>query len=462
MAHELSTSPTSAETVVDALLSAPEGLTRSQLSDRTGLSPATLVALLKNTGSERSQGDAVAPPYSRGRLAELLEAADESLPPRGGRVGVPPTMLRIRAGAAYVVGVDIGRRHVSVAVGDAHGRMLRDPQTDKLLLRQKDGLLADTSPWEALDAATDSVADVVARAGATHGVASGDFAGIGVSVASAIDPQSGRFRPGWLADDWSGIRLDREFSERLRARGLTCPLVTDKDANLGVLAEQRWGSGGDASDFMYVKWSHGISAGILVGGRLHRGTGGSAGAFEHTPLPAVELPQRQLARGAWDPDPGFTCQRCGKVNCLEAMIGGDRLVHQVRAAYAPGFFRSGPSLEEIKARARGDAQGHEASILQSAATRLGHALGGVVNLLNPEFVVIGGMFERDDYDLLAAPVHKGMRDVAIAPAYRDVDLRFSDQSVLIGTLAAVIQSGLVTSFLLERAAARPGVRSTVA
>jgi predicted NBD/HSP70 family sugar kinase len=262
-----------------------------------------------------------------------------------------------------------------------------------------------------------------------------------------------------MADDWHGIRPIKELKERLRARGLTCPLVIDKDANLAALAEQRWGVGVETSDFVFVKWAHGLSAGVMMGGQLLRGVGGSAGALGHIPIVKIERErddeEEEFPHELWEPDSKFRCRRCGKVDCLEAMIGIDRLIREVGRNRGLSE-KNWPTIDDIRLAALTDRAGIEARFLKGAAKRLGNALGAVVNLLNPEFVVIGGSFRRSDYDLLAERVQQGLRHVAIAPTYRDADVRFSDQNVIEGALASVIDHGKVASFLLKKVdASRP-------
>lgn len=458
MARDSAAGLSSAGAVIDALLATPQGLTRSELRDATGLSAATLVGLLKNpsngNGSARSGSGRNGKAAQPGRLAELVDQPATDSGGEGRRAGAPAARHRVRPDKAYILGIDLGRHHVAAAAGDALGRVLERPGTQEPWVKRTDSLDVDSAPWEALDTAADFVADLVAELEHERGIHRGEFAGIGVAVTSAIEP-TGLFRPGWMADAWHGVRPIKELEERLRARGLACPLVIDKDANLAALAEQRWGVGAGTSDFVWVKWAHGLSAGVVMRGELVRGAGGSAGAFGHSPIVKVERePDEREDRPSrvWGPEDGFKCRRCGKTNCLEAVIGIDRLVREVSRARRLGDDDPQPTIDEIKRAARNDRTGEEAKILRAAAKRLGNALGAVVNLLNPAFVVIGGSFGRDDYDFLASPVQQGLQHVAIAPTYRDVDVRFTDQNVIAGTLAALIDHGEVTSFLLRKVA----------
>jgi predicted NBD/HSP70 family sugar kinase len=88
--------------------------------------------------------------------------------------------------------------------------------------------------------------------------------------------------------------------------------------------------------------------------------------------------------------------------------------------------------------------------LRAAAKRLGNALGTITNLLNPQVIVIGGLFGRSHSGLLNDRIRQGLRDVSISPAYRDVDVQFTDLGIIDGTVASVIASGRLAAFLLAR------------
>ena len=87
----------------------------------------------------------------------------------------------------------------------------------------------------------------------------------------------------------------------------------DNDANLGALAEHAWGAGRDCADLVYVKLATGIGAGIVLDGRLYRGTVGTAGELGHVTLDAR----------------GPLC-RCGNRGCVELSAGGRALLEQAR------------------------------------------------------------------------------------------------------------------------------------
>lgn len=145
-------------------------------------------------------------------------------------------------------------------------------------------------------------------------------------------------------------------------RALGCRCLVEHDANLGALAEHRRGAGRGTSDFVYVTVSTGIGAGLILDGHLYRGYQGSAGEFGHV----IVVPDGPLCN-------------CGHRGCLEAIASGTALARAAGVANAS---------EVTRLAAAGDQKAQ--AILAWAARHLGHALGGLINLLNPEVVALGG------------------------------------------------------------------------
>lgn len=424
--------------VLDVLLSAPrEGVTRAELRDLTGLSPATLVNLLR---------------ANSGRLSDLVEVVNGTAAPTSASGSV--ARYRLRHDVAYALAIELGRQHVRVAIGDALGNVVSDARGAPRD-RTVDEIAVDRDPWRALDIAADAAADLIHEA-QDDNLRRDQFVGIGVSVTSAIEPESKMFRAGNVPDAWEGIRPIEELKKRLERRDLRCPVIIDKDSNHGALAQQRWGAARGVDNFLFVKWAHGVSAGIVLGGRLQRGARGSAGALGHSPLVEIRPPSKETdpPSAVYKPD-SRTCYRCGKSDCLEVMISVDRLRKVVAAKKNLGNDQSlWPSIGEIQQLAMNDPErmtanaNVEAKVLRAAAKRLGNALGAAANLLNPELIVIGGLFTNEHYDLLNDRIRDGMRTVATAPAYRDVDLRFTDFSIIDGIFASVLSGRRLARVLL--------------
>ncbi len=172
----------------------------------------------------------------------------------------------------------------------------------------------------------------------------------------------GRLRSSTIAPSWAGLDIAAAIATRLAIDpGL---VQVENDAHLGALGEQRAGAGRGCADFVYVKASHGLGAGLILGGELYRGASGLTGEIGHAVV---------------DPD-GALC-RCGSRGCLETVVSVDRVRAQVR--YVLGAEHADPLA------AAGE---HPAArrIVLDAGRSLGRALADVCNTLNPQRIVVGG------------------------------------------------------------------------
>jgi predicted NBD/HSP70 family sugar kinase len=148
---------------------------------------------------------------------------------------------------------------------------------------------------------------------------------------------------------------------------------------------------------VFVKVSTGIGAGLLSGGNLLRGALGAAGEIGHIPV----------REGG-----GLPC-RCGNTDCLEAVAGGRRLLERAAEQGRPVA-----GLKElVSLAAEGDPVA--VTLIREAGRRLGEALAGAVNLLNPEVIVLGGDL-AEAYDHLVAGVREVVFQQCTALATRQL------------------------------------------
>ncbi len=196
----------------------------------------------------------------------------------------------------------------------------------------------------------------------------GPVAGVGVSAGAPASAKTGRVfsapnLPGW-GDE--GTPLARSLSENLN----NLPVALDNDANATALAEHRFGAGRGTDDMAFVTVGTGVGAGLILGGRLHRGAQETAGEIGHV---AVET----------DPTRARLCA-CGLRGCLEAYASGPSLV---RIAVENGWNgdASGPAV--IAAARAGDAAC--AHSVTQAGEMLGRGIAALCMVTNPERVVLG-------------------------------------------------------------------------
>jgi fructokinase len=194
---------------------------------------------------------------------------------------------------------------------------------------------------------------------------------VGVGMPGAISPATGVVKNAnstWLI----GRALDRDLAERLER-----PVRLANDANCFALSEAIDGAGEGAEVVFGVILGTGTGGGVVVRGRVLTGANAIAGEWGHNPLPWA----------AGDESPGPPCY-CGRAGCIETFLSGPGLARDHRAV--TGECLDGPQV--VCRAATGDAAA--AATLDRYVDRLARALAGVINLLDPEVIVLGGGLSR--------------------------------------------------------------------
>jgi predicted NBD/HSP70 family sugar kinase/biotin operon repressor len=364
---------------ITALLGSGGPQSRADLARGSGLSRTTVSSLV----NELLAGGLV------------VETDDRGTPYKGGS-GRPPLLVALAVRPGRVAGVDIGHGHVRVAVSDRGARILAEVETPTD---------ADPRGNETLDVA----ADLVRRAADEAGTALEELLTVGLCVPAPIDRRSARVDHAVLPG-WNELAPADELGRRI---GLA--VVVDNDANLGAMAEHQHGAGRGVADLLYVKLASGVGAGLVLGGRLHRGSTGLAGEIGHV-----------LAR-----EGGDVC-RCGSRGCLETEVSTRRLLELLRPIY--------PELD-LQRLLGLDADGATAvrRVLTDAGHTVGRVLAGVCTTLNPARIVVGGSLGASP--TLVAAIRNGVDRYAhpeSAASCEVVSGRFGGRAELMGSLALAI------------------------
>ena len=286
--------------------------------------------------------------------------------------------------APYCLGVDVGGSKLLAVLADRTGMragvsVAATPQT------------ADPSTfWRA-------VKTVCERALAPLGVRSEQIAGIGMAVAGVIDSHSHRTRYSPYAPAVEALDLGTEFE-----RWLGVTPVMDNDANMAALGEQWLGAARGAKDFVYLTLSTGFGAGIVSGGRLVRGAHGYAGE-PGSLCPAAFGTGGAPSEQRWKP----TCTGSAIAELMAAEVETQR-PGAASAITAESVFAQHAAGEPRATRIVGD-----------AVEQLGVSLTRIVDLLDPQMIVIGGGL-ANRWDEYVAPAVSFMRREAFAAPLRDV------------------------------------------
>ena len=352
------------------------------LRDQT---PRTRAELAKLTGLARSTvGARVDALLASGLLAPSGEAAST-----GGR---PPVRFAFNPEARVVVGADLGATHGRIALTDLTGRPLCEIGED---LEITDG------PEVVLDWVTSTTSKMLDLTGRT----AADLIGVGIGLPGPVEHSSGRPMRPPIMPGWDGYDVPAHVS-----RVFDVPVLVDNDVNIMALGEHAVAHP-DVEHLLFVKVATGIGAGIISGGRLHRGAVGAAGDLGHVAAPHA---------------PEVLCS-CGNLGCLEAVASGPAIS---RALAEIGI--TAASNADIVDLVRGGNIPAAHAVRQAGRT-IGEVLATCVSLLNPSVIVIGGSLAQAGESLIA-----GVREVVYG---RSLPLATSNLQIVAATTG--VQAGVI-------------------
>lgn len=349
------------------------GITQVELAESTGLSAATISTIVK----------------------QLLGAGlvETHLTVRSGRRAQLVTLAR-RSG--LVAAVQIGPRQLRVAIGDSERQLL----TEEFMPLPGDHRVDTT-----LDRAALLVVDLVEQMGADLD----ELRGIGVALPTPVDPTSGGVESVGTLRGWDDVNVATVLSERLART-----VLVDNDANLGALAESRFGAAKGMSDVLYVRASYTTGAGMVIGGRIHHGRRGIAGEIGH-----VEV------EGA-----GAICH-CGSRGCLNTVVGAEALIDRLRLSRGPLTLRDIVTLAN-----EGDPGCRQ--VVADAGAAIGAVVAGTALALDPQCVVVGGELAETG-DILLGPIADALGGRVLLSGL-EVRPALLGRSELIGAMTLVLDA----------------------
>jgi len=306
-----------------------------------------------------------------------------------------------------VIGVDVGGTKVAAGLVNVHG---------EILARTRRPMVADGDAAAGLNSVTGAIDALLAE----NPDARKTVHGIGICAPGPLDPHSGVVINPPNLKCWRNFPLADEVSRRY---GLAAKV--DNDANAAALAEFLWGAGQGFKNVFYACIGTGIGTGIILDGRIYLGRTGAAGEGGH-----VSIDYR-----------GPRCG-CGKRGCIEALASGTAIARRAREKLAaePEPARdsalrqlSGGNLEMINSEMVGQANAAgdtlAAEILLETVELLAVWLGNIVDLLEPEVMIIGGgvaalltpYFQELRNRLARHCVNSRYAEIPLVPAYYGAD-----------------------------------------
>ncbi|HEY0776602.1 MAG TPA: ROK family protein [Gemmatirosa sp.] len=293
----------------------------------------------------------------------------------------------------YVVGVDLGGTNISV------GSVLAESGREVVV---RTGLTrAELGAEAVVDRIVEMIETVVALTMAEEGVARSAFAGVGVGAPGALDRARGVVVVAHNLR-WRDLPLRTLIAERV---GLDATL--DNDANCATLGEWWTGAARGARNVVGITLGTGIGGGLILDGRLYHGASDVAGEIGHT---TIDTAGRRCA--------------CGNYGCLEAYASGPNIALRAREAIEAGEASILPDLvggdvtqitaaTVYEASDRGDALARE--VVRDTARFLGAGIANLLNVFNPDVVVLAGGVMRAG-EALFDPLRAEVRRRAFRPA----------------------------------------------
>lgn len=302
---------------------------RAEVARLTGLSPATVTSITADL------------------IAEGLAFEKKTGDSRGGR---RPILLAINPSGRYVAGIKLME---DVAVG-----ALTDLEAT-IIARQVVALSSpDHDPQVLLPALAEMVDNLLAEAN----VERSKLLGVGLGLAGIVDSDRGLLRQSPFLG-WRDLPVRDMLRELVNS-----PVIVDNDVNTLTMTEKWFGIGQDVDNFLTITVGRGIGLGIVVSRQVYRGAHGGAGEFGHTVV---------------DPH-GELCD-CGKRGCLETIVGDHGLLRAANAVL-PQPVTSTDELLELAEAGNEQAQ----AVFARAGEILGRAVANLINILDPQRIIIGG------------------------------------------------------------------------
>ncbi|MBK9927650.1 MAG: ROK family transcriptional regulator [Anaerolineales bacterium] len=366
------------------------GLSRTELADKMGLTKAAVSLIVKELMDSKV----------------VQETESRSAPS-----GRPPIVLEVNPHRGLVGAIDMGATHLSIAVAGFNGRIHEETNYPFNIKNGPEACLAqaDENLRSMLTNLEMKVSDLLA---------------VGVGVPGPVITDAGMviappIMPGW----------DRFPIRTVLEKKWGCPVTLNNDAELGALGEWAYGAGRGEKNIAYIKVGSGVGAGIIINQQIYGGTTGAAGEIGHLTID----------------ENGPLCN-CGNHGCLEAFAGGYAIARQGQLLAKSGkrTLLSETPLDSItasevaEAARRGDL--HAQEILRRAGTAIGVAIAGLINLLNPGVVIIGGGVAQVG-DIITAPIREAVRERAMHASEQSVRITtgmLGRRSLLIGATVQAI------------------------
>jgi glucokinase len=318
-------------------------------------------------------------------------------------VAVPAvTAVAVDGSQSHVLALDIGGTKLAAGVVAASGEVLSFAV---------ESTLADEGPERGLARLFELGRRAVKESGLDWSVVSS----VGIGCGGPLDAERGLLIAPPHLPGWRDVPVTTLAQE---AFGL--PAALENDATAAAAGEHRYGAGAGTRHMVYLTISTGVGGGVVIDGRLYRGAGGNGGELGHVTVDCA----------------GRLCRGCGRRGCLEAYVSGTSIAERAREAGMDGA-----TAADVAAAAKaGDPIATE--VWDATTDALACGLTSIVNLFEPELVVLGGGVVSGTGEQLLGPVRTRVLADAMPPAAAGViivEAGLGDRAGVVGAAAIALE-----------------------
>lgn len=311
----------------------------------------------------------------------------------------------------YCVGVDLGGTNITIALVDLKG---------KIKNKVKISTQADKNAGFVIKTIIENIRVLI------RDVRFSQLVGIGIGAAGQIDHTRGviQFSPNL---HWRNVPIVKEIKKEFNL-----PVYIDNDANVACYGEFLFGAGRGAQNILCVTLGTGVGGGIIINSKIYRGAGGGAGEIGHI---TVESKGRKC--------------NCGNHGCMEAYVGAphirERCIEKIKTGRKSIITKIVEgSLSKITPKVLEEAAFYKdklaLEIWQETGMYLGVGLASLINIFNPEKIIIGGGVANAG-TLISGPMLKTIKERALAVSLQDVKIvraKLGEEAGVIGAAMLVL------------------------
>ncbi|MCD6386411.1 ROK family transcriptional regulator [Candidatus Sumerlaeota bacterium] len=340
-------------------------------------------------------------------------------------VGRPPLILEFDGHNNFVIGVDLGTTNILGVLANLNAEVITEIKIPTYVQLDFKKIM-------------ERVRQVILDLIESSRIDKSRIQGIGMGVAGLIDREKEivRFSPDF---GWQDVSIRDELQDHI-----PYPIIFDNVTRVMAMGELCYGAGMEYRNFICINIGYGIGAGIVIDKKLFFGNKGMSGEFGHITLIK---------------DGGPQCD-CGNTGCLEALASGRGIALAARNRIKNGEKSILTDLvrgelqditTELVAKAAKEGDPLARDVFLTAAEYIGIGVSALINLFNPQAIIIGGGVAQAG-ELLFEPVREVVRQRALSQAAEDVEIRpahFGIRATVMGAVALVLHELLKPSFAME-------------